>query len=341
MFAAMGSLRASSLACLLCLGAAPPAWAQDFYAGKTIEMVVGYPPGGSNDLYARVVAQFIGEHIPGKPRVIVQNMPGGGSLLAANHLFNVAQKDGTVLGAVSQGSPLQAKLGHPQARFDPVKFNWIGRTGPSSNVTMVWRTSTARTFEDARKQEITLGATGAGSSVALYPSVMNEILKTKFKIILGYKGSPEAMLAMARGEVEAHSTTWEAVKAVNPDWVKDGNVRILVQHSLHRNPDLPDVPTSVELARNPADRAIMEVIMSAAEVGKSYFTTPGVSAERVGILRRAFDRMVQDPGFIAAMRKIGGDVAPMRGEDLQAMIGELDKLSPDLIARVKSVYNEQ
>ena len=324
-----------------CLAGAAPAPAQDFYAGRNIEMIVGYAPGGSNDLYARLVAQFIGEHIPGRPRVLVQNMPGGGSLVAANFVYNVAPKDGTVLAAVSQGIPLQARLGHPQARFDPAKFNWIGRTAASANVTMVWQTSSARSFADALKQEISLGATGAGSTVALYPSVMNEILKTKFKLILGYKGSPEAMLAMSRGEVEGHSTTWEAVKAVNPDWVKDGKVRILVQHGLRRHADLPDVPTSVELAKDPADRAIMEVIMSAAEVGKSYFTSPAVPPERVAILRRAFDAMVKDDGFIAATRKIGGDVDPMRGEEVQAMIADLNKLSPDLIARVKSVYNEQ
>jgi len=341
MFSARGIPQVWGLAFCLCACLPGLAKAQDFYAGKTVDMVVGYPPGGSNDLYARLVAQFIVEHIPGRPRIVVQNMPGGGSLLAANHIFNVAPKDGTVLGAVSQGIPLQARLGHPQARFDPVKFNWVGRSAPSSNVTMVWRDSSARSFENALRQEITLGATGAGSTVALYPSVMNEILKTRFKIILGYKGSPEAMLAMSRGEVEGHSTTWEAVKAVNPGWVKEGQVRILVQHGLSRHADLPDVPTSVELARNPADRAIMEVIMSAAEVGKSYFTTPGAPMERVMILRRAFDAMVKDPAFIAAMRKIGGDVGPMRGEDVQAMIAQLDALSPDLIARVKSVYNEQ
>ena len=139
MFSAKGIPQVWGLAFCLCAGLPGLTKAQDFYAGKTVDMVVGYPPGGSNDLYARLVAQFIGEHIPGRPRIVVQNMPGGGSLLAANHIFNVVPKDGTVLGAVSQGIPLQAKLGHPQARFDPVKFNWIGRSAPSSNVTMVWR----------------------------------------------------------------------------------------------------------------------------------------------------------------------------------------------------------
>jgi tripartite-type tricarboxylate transporter receptor subunit TctC len=312
-----------------------------FYAGKNVEMVVGYPPGGSNDLYARLVANHIGKHIPGSPRIITQNMPGAGSLLAANHLYASSAKDGTILGAVSQGIPLQGRLGHPQARYVASKFNWLGRIAPSGNVTMVWHTSKARSFDDALKNEIVLGATGAGSTVALYPSVMNEILKTKFKIVMGYKGSPEAMLAMERGEVEGHSTTWDVVKAVQPGWIKEGKLRFLVQHSLTRNPDLADVPTSVELAKNDADRAVMRTIMSSAEVGKAYFTTPGVPADRVSALRRAFDSMLKDPQFVDGLHKLGGDLVPLKGEEVQKLIAELDDLPNDLIERVKAVYNEQ
>jgi tripartite-type tricarboxylate transporter receptor subunit TctC len=170
---------------------------------------------------------------------------------------------------------------------------------------------------------------------------MNEILKTKFKLIMGYKGSPEAMLAMERGEVEGHSTTWEVIKAVNPGWVKDGKLRFLVQHALTRNPELPDVPTSVELAKTPQDKALMRTIMSAAEIGKAYFTTPGVPADRLEALRRAFDSMLGDAQFVDGLHKVGGDLAPMRGEDLQLLVAELDVLPNDLVERVKSVYNEQ
>ena len=206
---------------------------------------------------------------------------------------------------------------------------------------MVWHTSKARSFDDALKNEIVLGATGAGSTVALYPSVMNEILKTKFKIVMGYKGSPEAMLAMERGEVEGHSTTWDVVKAVQPGWIKEGKLRFLVQHSLTRNPDLADVPTSVELAKNDADRAVMRTIMSSAEVGKAYFTTPGVPADRVSALRRAFDSMLKDSQSVDGLHKLGGDLVPLKGEEVQKLIAELDDLPNDLIERVKSVYNEQ
>jgi tripartite-type tricarboxylate transporter receptor subunit TctC len=326
------------------LGATVPANAQDvasFYAGQTIRMIIGYPTGGSNDIYARTVAQHVGGHIPGSPRVIPVNMPGAGSMLAANHLYTVAPRDGSVIGAVSQGIPLQAKLGYPEVRYEAAKFNWIGRMAQSTSVTMVWHTAKARTFKDALVSEITLSATGAGSTVTIYPNVMNEMLKTRFKLIMGYKGSAEGMLAMQRGEVDGHSTTWEAVQAVHPDWLPKGQVRVLVQHAINRHHDLPDVPTSVELAGNANDRAVMRVIMGANEVGKSYFTPPGVPAERVQALRRAFDATMKDPAFIDAVKKIRGEIGALTGEEVQALIGELDTLPQSLFDRVKSVYNER
>ena len=326
------------------LSAGGTASAQDvasFYAGQTIRMIIGYPTGGSNDIYARIVAQHIGKHIPGAPRVIAVNMPGAGSMLAANHLFTVAPRDGSVIASVSQGIPLQAKLGYPEVRYEAAKFNWIGRMAQSTSVTMVWHTAKARTFKDALLGEVTLSATGAGSTVTIYPNLMNEVLKTRFKLIMGYKGSGEGMLAMQRGEVDGHSTTWEAVQAVHPDWLPKGQVRVLVQHAINRHHDLPDVPTSVELAANPDARAVMRVIMGANEIGKSYFTPPGVPPERVQALRRAFDATMKDPAFIEAVKKIRGEIGALTGEEVQALIAELDTLPQSLFDRVKSVYNER
>jgi tripartite-type tricarboxylate transporter receptor subunit TctC len=330
------------VAVLVCAGTT--ALAQDvasFYAGQTIRMIIGYPTGGSNDIYARTVAQHIGRHIPGAPRVIPVNMPGAGSMLAANHLYTVAPRDGSVIASVSQGIPLQAKLGYPEVRYEAAKFNWIGRMAQSTSVTMVWRTAKAMTFKDVLTSEVTLSATGAGSTVTIYPNVMNELLKTRFKLIMGYKGSGEGMLAMQRGEVEGHSTTWEAVKAVHPDWVPKGQVRVLVQHAVNRHSELPDVPTSVELTADPDNRAVMRVIMGANEIGKSYFTMPGVPPERVAALRRAFDATMKDPAFIEAVAKIRGEIGALTGEQVQALIGELDTLPPSLFERVKSVYQER
>jgi tripartite-type tricarboxylate transporter receptor subunit TctC len=326
-------------ATILCVGA--PAAADDvaaFYAGKSIELIIGYPPAGSNDIYGRIVAQHLGKYIPGTPAIIVRNMPGAGSLTAANHIYNRAPKDGTVLGVVSAGIPLQAKLGQPQARFEPGKFNWLGRIQSSSSVTMVWHTSKIMSLDDARRADVVLSATGAGSTGSLYPGVMNEVLKTRFKLIQGYKGTHEAMLAMERGETEGHSTTWEAVKSVNMRWVKEGLIRIIVQHGLNRAPDLPNVPTSVELASNPDDRAVMRAIMGAAEIGKAFFTTPEVPAERVTALRRAFDAMIKDARFAENVARINGDIEPMTGEAMQALIEELDAFPRAVIDRVNVLF---
>lgn len=245
-----------------------------------------------------------------------------------------------MLGVVSAGIPLQARLGQPQARFEPGKFFWIGRIQSSSSVTMVWRTSKIMSLDDARRSEVVLSATGAGSTGSLYPNVMNEVLKTRFKLVQGYKGTHEAMLALERGEAEGHSTTWEAVKSVNMRWVKEGLVRIIVQHGLHRAPDLPDVPTSVELATSPEDRAVMRAIMGAAEIGKAYFTTPEVPADRVAALRGAFAAMLKDAAFIEEVKKVHGDIEPMTGEEMQALIGELDTFPQAVIERVKVLYKE-
>lgn len=338
------SHRRATVALLVGLLACPaPAAAEpvaSFYAGKSIELIIGYPPAGSNDIYGRIVARHLGKHIAGSPSFIVRNMPGAGSLVAANHIYNRAPRDGTVLGMVSAGIPLQARLGQPQARFEPGKFNWIGRIHSSSSVTMVWHTSKIMSFDDARRSEIVLSATGAGSTGSLYPNVMNEVLKTRFKLVQGYKGTHEAMLAMERGEAEGHSTTWEAVKSVNMRWIKEGLIRIIVQHGLKRAPDLHNVATSVELAATPDDRAVMRAIMGAAEIGKALFTTPEVPVERVAALRRAFDAMVHDASFIEDVRKVHGEVEPMTGEEMQALIGELDAFPQAVIDRVKVLYRE-
>ncbi len=332
------------LAVTLVLATAMPsiaANAQDvsaFYAGKTVPLIVGFPTGGGSDLFGRAVVRHIGTYIPGSPRVILQNMPGAGSIIAANYMFNTAPKDGTVLGGISQGAPLGAKLGNAQSQFDPAKFNWIGRLAPTPAVTMVRSDSKVDSIEQTLSREVTLSATGAGSTVSLFPAVMNKVLQTKFKIILGYKGSAEAMLAMDRGEVEGHSTSWVLVNSIHPDWIQTGKVRILVQHGLSRMPELPNVPTSVEIAKGDDNRAIMHAIMASSEIGHSYFTTPDVPTERVAALRKAFDDMISEPQFVSDVVRTGGEVRPLTGEAMQKLIGELDAMSPALLERIKEIY---
>jgi tripartite-type tricarboxylate transporter receptor subunit TctC len=217
-------------------------------------------------------------------------------------------------------------------------MGWIGRIDSLVNIVFTWKTSKVKTFADALKYEVTLAGTGVGSTVSIYPTVMNHVFGTKFKLIMGYRGSSEAMLAVERGEVEGHSTSWNAVKFAHPDWIRDKDISIFVQFAIKRHVELPDVPTAVDLARNDEERKILSAIMAAAEVGSAFFTTPGVPQDRLTTLRRAFDETMKDPEFLAEAKQIDLTVGPMTGEELQKLIGEVSNLPPDLLQKVRTAY---
>ncbi len=326
----------------LCAAATGEALAQadagGFYKGKTIEMVVGYAAGSSNDIAARSLARSIGKHLPGNPTVITRNMPGGGSFVAANYIYNVAPKDGTVLGLMAPTLPIDEKLGTGGVKYVASKFNWIGRETTSVGVSFSWFTSPTKTIEDAMTRVTPLAATGAGSTTAIYPNVLNNLVGTKFKLIMGYVGSNEAMLAMERGETEAHSTAWEQVTSQHPDWVSDKKINILVQYALAKHPALPDVPLAVDLVKSEEDRRIMRAVVAAADVGKSVLTAPGVPADRVAALRAAFDETIRDPEFIKDFEASRIEIIPMQGAELQKVVEELGALPPDLVEKVRKVY---
>src|SRR5262245_50099247 len=223
-------------------GQGTPASAQtpeQFYAGKIIDFVIGYPPGGSNDVWARLIARHIGKHIPGKPNVVPKNMPGAGSFLAVNTVYSVSPKDGTVLAIGAPTTALDEKLGTQGVRFKTAEFNWVGRVDSQINTLFMWHTSRVKSFADAQRHEVTLSGTGAGSTVSIYPTVMNNVFASKFKLIMGYKGSADAQLAVQRGEVEGHSTSWVAVKVGHPEWYRTKQISILVQCALNRPPHIP------------------------------------------------------------------------------------------------------
>ena len=335
--------RASSITVLSAAlaGLIIPASAQtpeQFYAGKTIDFVIGYPPGGSNDTLGRVVARHLGKHIPGNPTLVPKNQPGAGSFLAVNTAFNVSPKDGTVIGIGAPTIALDERLGTQGVRFKTAELNWIGRLDSLVNIVFMWKTSPVKNFADAQKIQATLSGTGVGSTVSIYPTVMNNVLGTKFKLIMGYKGSSDAMLAVERGEVEGHSTSWTALKVAHPDWLREGSVTILAQFALKRHADLPDIPTAVDLARNDEERAILRAVMNATEVGTAFFTTPGVPADRLTTLRRAFDATLADPELLADAQKINVGVSPMAGEELQSLVAEVSKLPPALLEKVRAAY---
>jgi tripartite-type tricarboxylate transporter receptor subunit TctC len=333
-------LRASAvlILCALASGRAVAQTPEQFYAGRTIDFVIGYPPGGSNDTWGRLVARYIGKHIPGNPTVVPKNQPGAGSFLAVNQIFNIAPKDGSVIGIGSPTMPLDERLGTQGVRFKTAQLNWLGRVDSLVNMLFMWSTSRVKTLDDAFKIESTLSATGVGSTVAVYPTVMNHVLGTKFKLIMGYKGSNEAMLAVERGEVEGHSTSWTALKVAHPAWIAEKKVTILVQFAQKRHPEMPDVPTVVELARNDDQRAILNAVVNAAEVGTAFFTAPGVPTERVAALRRAFDATMKDPEFQADVERTRLALNPITGEDLQQLVAEVSNLPPALLDKVRAVY---
>src|SRR5262245_28025516 len=311
---------------------------EQFYAGKIIDLVIGYPPGGSNDVWGRLLARHLGKHIPGKPSIVPKNTPGAGSFLAVNQMANTIAKDGTSIAIGAPTMALDERLGSQGVRFKTAELNWIGRVDSLINMVFMWHTSKVKTFADAQQIESTLSGTGAGSTVSIYPTVMNNAFKTRFKLIMGYRGSNDAMLAVERGETEGHSTSWVALKVAHPDWIRDKKVSLLVQFSLKRHPEMADVPTAVELGRSDEEKRILSAIMVAAEVGTAFFTTPGVPADRLAALRRAFDATMKDPEFLADVQRATLSVSPMTGEDLQKLVAEVSNLAPDLLEKVRVAY---
>ena len=270
--------------------------------------------------------------------MVPRNAPGAGSLIAASRIFNAEPKDGTTLGLLSPTIPLDEKLENAAAKYRSADFNWIGRVAPAPNITFIMATSAVKTIADAFDKVAVLGATGRAASNSIYPNVLNNVLGTKFKIVNGYEGAAAAMIAMERGEVEGHSSTYDALKTAHPDWITGKRVNIVVQYSLHRHPELDGVPTAVELARNADERAVLSAVASAAEIGKFILSTPGVPPARVTALRRAFDAMVKDREFIAEAEKLRIELLPLPGEELQTIVKTVQDLSPDLTQKIKAMY---
>lgn len=299
------------------------ALAEDFYAGKNVDVIIGYSAGGGYDAYARLVARHMGKHIPGNPTLVPRNMPGGGGRVLAGYMSSVAPKDGTALATVDQSLPLQQALGDPTVRFDTRAFNWIGTPVADNNTLVTWNTSGVKTVEEAKQKEVVMGATGENTS-AQYPRAMNFFLGTKFRVIVGYPGGNDINLAMERGEVGGRgSNNWPSWKSTRPDWLRDHKINILVQIGLKKDPELPDTPLLYELASNDQDRASLRLLSTPVAIGRPLFTTPGVPADRVAALRQAFDETMKDEGFVKDAKNENLDVSPESGAELQKIVGEI------------------
>lgn len=314
--------------------AASPVLAQDFYAGKTVNLYIGFGAGGGYDLYSRLIARNIGDHIPGKPNVVPNNMPGAGGLKVVSYMANVAPKDGTALAMPSDGVALEQVLAAKAPDYDAGKLQWIGRVASSTTIYMTWHTSPTKTFQDARKRETLLGSSGAGITVYM-PRALNALSGTKFKLITGYRGSTEVLLAMERGEVEGGYSLLSDFRARKGDWLREKKVNVLFFIGGERVPDYPDVPLAHETAANEDDRQILK-LLSAGDIGRAIFTVPGVPAERVAVLRQAFDAMLRDPAFIADAKKAKLDLEPMSGARLQQTVQEMVQFPKHLIERARA-----
>jgi len=310
----------------------------DFYQGKTVSIVCGSAVGASYDLVARVVAKHLSKHIPGHPNVIVQNRPGAASVVAANYVYTSAPKDGTVIALVQRSMPFQQLIEAPSVRYDATKMNWIGSTAKETAVVVVWHTAPQQTFKDLLTQETIVGSVGAAGDTDLYPRMLNNLLKTKFKIVSGYTGLADIILAMERNEVHGVAYwSWSDIELVRTDWLQEKKIRTLLQISLTKNdsPYLRDVPFIMDLVTDQASRDVLKVLMSALELGRPFFVAPEVPQERVNALRDAFMKTMQDPAFIEDAKKTIGLPSPVAGAVMQKMISDSYALPATVIGNLR------
>lgn len=334
---------------LIALFALAPAQAQDaveqFYRSKnSIDVIIGFTVGGGYDAYARLLARHLGDQLPGKPKLVPKNMTGAGSRIAAAYVHGVAAKDGSVLGIADQSIALEQALGDAGIKFDSRELIYIGNPIVENNVVSVWHTSPVKTIADARTIEATMGATGYNTS-SQYPQVLNSMVGTRFKIILGYPGGNEINLAMENGEVAGRgSNSWASWKATRPDWIRDGKVNLLVQIGVQRAADLPDVPLLTDLATNDIDQRAMRLLSAPTAIGRPFFTSPQVPAERVKALRAAFDATMKHPAFLEDARKLNLDINPLSGEEVQRIVADIidaPRLVKDRLASVLALLERE
>lgn len=336
----MSKRRASAVLVLAAFWLAGPADADpiaDFYRGKTINLMIGVNVGGAYDRDARLVARYLGSHIPGQPTIVPQNMIGGGGIVMSNYLQSIAPQDGTVIGMIPNTMAVSQLVGMASVRFDMGKFHWIGSVMPVAHSAMVaWHASGVASIADARRLPISAGASPKGSFLYTMPALLNEFLGTKFKIVAGYQGIANVYLALERGEVDALGITWEEFKVQKPDLIKEGKVRFLVQ-SAPRTAELPDVPSVDELAPDEADRGPMDFLLSGNALGRPLAAPPGTPPERVAALRAAFDETVKDPRFLHDVEMSGTELGPIAGTTLQQTVERILGTPKQWIARAKGV----
>jgi tripartite-type tricarboxylate transporter receptor subunit TctC len=310
----------------------------DFYRGKNVELLIGYSGGGGYDVYARLLARHIGRHIPGNPTVVPRNMPGAGSLVLANWLYNVAPKDGTAFGMIGRGTPFDPMLGIDAAKFDPTKYLWLGSMNNEVSVCVSWHTSGITKYEQLLKQELVVGGTGPSADTDQFPRITNSVLGTKFRIISGYPGGNDISLAMERGEVGGRcGWSWSSVVSTRMNWFKEKKVHVLMQLALEKHEDLPNVPLVVDLAKTDEQRTILRLIFARQALGRPLLGPPSVPAGRAAALQKAFMDTMKDKTFLAEAEKAQLEITPLSGSAVHKIIVDSAATNPAVLKKAAAM----
>jgi tripartite-type tricarboxylate transporter receptor subunit TctC len=308
---------------------------EEFYKGRTVSLIIGYSAGSGYDIYARVLARFIGKYIPGNPSIVSQNMPGAGSLKAAMYVHGVAPKDGSVIATIGRSAPIEPLLG--DAQFDGRSFTWLGSIASNSSLCTSWHTTAIKSWQDAMTKPFALAGEGSGSDPDNFARILKNVFGAKVRLVTGYPGGTEMNLAIERGEVDGRcGWSWDSIKSTRPDWLRDKKINLLAVFSLQRAADLPaDVPLIGDLARNDEQRQILRVHLAGQALGRPFFTSPGVPADRKAALRAAFDATMKDPDFVAEITRVKLEVNPASGAEIDRLLAEVYAMPKDVIEKAK------
>jgi tripartite-type tricarboxylate transporter receptor subunit TctC len=310
----------------------------EFYKGKSIDLYIGYSVGGAYDLYARVISRHIGRFIPGNPAVVPKNMEGAGSLRLANWLYNVAPKDGLAIGIFGRGTGFDPLLGNKAAQFEGPKYSWIGSANNEVSICVAWATSGITKFEDLMTKELVVGGTSASADTDQFPRIANGVLGTKMKVVTGYPGGNEVGLAMERGEVQGRcGWSWSSVKSTHLQWYQQKKFNILVQLALTKHPELPDVPLITDFAKTDEQRAILKLIFARQVIGRPFMAPPGVPADRVAALRKAFMDTMMDKAFLADAEKTQMEITPVPGDQVENLMKEIYATQPAIAQKAAAL----
>jgi tripartite-type tricarboxylate transporter receptor subunit TctC len=310
--------------------------ADDFYRGKSISFLIGHEPGGEYDTHARLTARYLGEHLPGNPTLIPQNMLGASGLRATNFLYNQAPRDGTTIGMVSENVLQNQAFGDAGIQYDAAKLNWIGSMTRTSEIMITWHTSGIETVDDARRREVVVGTSTKLTLHYVMAQVMNEFLGTKIRVVTGYKGGSDMSLAVERGEVDARVVAWSAIKTTKPEWVAAKKINVIAQMGPTLS-ELKGVPNVEDLVTKPEHRDIIEIFTSANRLGRPVATAPEVPKDRVALLRAAFDATMADANFLRDAANAHIEVMPVKGVDMEAETKRVLATPPELIERAKAL----